>query len=213
MRSLFIYQEGSDGLSDLLYQAALEYKKLQNVIYKILVGRKGKTYTLMLHFPEESFFHLVGLQHLTDITFPSKNKERIYREILSRKIADEDIKKSVFYEKWFIEERLSNLHHLQRMFESNSITYLIHQQQYVEYTTIKADYLCEYMIVDGTIYFFSKIQKINPKFDNECKGCSFFKKHQTDYTKGTSKTTVLLIEKIVDEKSTEVFRNPAYIDK
>lgn len=46
-------------------------------------GRKGKSYEIMLHFPPECFFHLSGLQHLTDITFPSKNKERIYKEILT----------------------------------------------------------------------------------------------------------------------------------
>ena len=65
-------------MSDLLYNAAVEYQRLQNVVYKIIVGRKGKSYTLQLHFPPESFFHLTGLQHLTDITFPSTNKERIY---------------------------------------------------------------------------------------------------------------------------------------
>lgn len=198
-------------MADLLYQAALEYKKLKNVIYKIVVGRKGHSYTMMLHFPEESFFHLAGLQHLTDITFPSTNKERIYKEILNGKITIDDIKKSIFYEKWFIEERLANLYMLQEMFDSNSVIYLIHSKKYVMYTRIKADYLCEQKMEDGSIiYFFSVIEKRMPKFKNECRGCSFFKKHSTDYTNGTSKTTTLLIEKNINDNLEVIYRNPSY---
>lgn len=199
-------------MTDLLYQAAMEYQKLQNIKYKVIVGRKGKAYTILLHFPEESFFHLAGLQHLTDITFPSRNKERIYKEILNHEITVENLKKSVFYESWFIEERLAHLHHLQDMFESNVVTYLIHQQEYVKYTSVKADYLCEYTIADGTLYLFTVLQRKFPKFENECRGCSFFKKHKTDYTNGTAKTTVLLIEKIVDENTEEIYRSLSYKD-
>lgn len=198
---------------DLLYQAAIEYGKLKNIIYKIVVGRKGQAYTIMLHFPEESFFHLAGLQHLTDITFPSTNKERIYKEILNGNISINDIKKSIFYDKWFIEERLENLYILQKMFDSNSITYLIHSKRYVTYTRIRADYLCEYKMEDGIIYFFSVIERKSPKFKGECKGCSFFKKHNTDYTNGTSKTTTLLIEKYINDNVEIVYRNTSYKEK
>ena len=83
-------------MADILYDAAIRYKQLENTIYKIVVGRKGKAYTIQLHFPPESFFHLAGLQHLTDITFPSKNKERIYKEILKHKVTLQDIQKSIF---------------------------------------------------------------------------------------------------------------------
>lgn len=197
-------------MSDLLYQAAIEYGKLKNIIYRIVIGRKGKAYTLMLHFPKESFFHLAGLQHLKDITFPSTNKERIYKEILKGQITIEDIKKSVFYEEWFIEERLSNLHLLQDMFNSNSITYLIHNKMYVKYTTIRADYLCVQNTEQGIIYLFSVIERKSPRYVNECRGCSFFKKHDTDYTNGTSKTTTLLIEKHINDRIETVYRNPSY---
>ena len=71
-------------MSDILYDAAMEYKKLERTVYRIIVGRKGYSYPIMLHFPPESFFHLAGLQHLTDLTYPSTNKERIYKEILKK---------------------------------------------------------------------------------------------------------------------------------
>lgn len=61
-------------MQDILYDAAIIYEKLKDIVYKIVVGRKGKSYSIMLHFPPESFFHLAGLQHLTDITFHLKIK-------------------------------------------------------------------------------------------------------------------------------------------
>ena len=200
-------------MPDLLYQAAIEYQKLKNTIYKIVLGRKQKSYILMLHFTEESFYHLAGLQHLTDLTFPSKNKERIYKEILRGKITNEMLKKSVFYDKWFIEERLTNLYRLKDMVETNSTTYLINQKLYSQYTKIKADYLCEQNFLNGIFYLFFIIEKNYPKFKNECKASSFFKKHNIDYTKGTSKTTILLIEKIVDGRTLKIYQNPSYKQK
>lgn len=89
-------------MQDLLYKAAMEYKQLSGTVYRIVLGRKGKSYTIMLHFPYESFFHLAGLQHLTDIQFSSQNKERIFKEILNHRITIEHLRKSVFFEKYFI---------------------------------------------------------------------------------------------------------------
>ena len=40
----------------------------------------------------------------------------------------------------------------------------------------------------------------------------FLKKHKTDYTNGTAKTTVLLIEKIYEENTEEIYRSPSYKD-
>ena len=37
-------------MGDILYNAAIEYKKLMGIIYRIVVGRKGKAYHIMLHF-------------------------------------------------------------------------------------------------------------------------------------------------------------------
>lgn len=197
-------------MSNILLDAAIEYRKLKDVRYKIVLGRKGKTYHIMLHFSAESFYHLAGLQHLKDITFPSKNKERIYKEIIKEKITEETICKSVFYEKCFIEERLKEILLLKEMIESNSIYYLINANRYRGYTDIRADYLCQYEKVGMIYYLFLIIEKRNPLFLNECKCCSLFMKHDTDYTYGAAKTTVLLIEKIDNGNKEVIYRNPTY---
>lgn len=204
---------------DILYEAAVSYNQLKNITYEIVLGRKGKLYKLALHFPPDAFFHLAGLQHLKDITFPSTNKERIFKEILSKKFTFKSISKSIFLKSNFIEERITNLHLLETMLDSNTITYLINRNEYIKYTNIKADYLFEYKDIGASVfYLFIFIQKLKPRFLNECIGCSFFKKHDLDYTNGASKTTVLMISKIAnygsENESREIkYRNPAYKSK
>ena len=56
-----------DIMQDILYDAAVSYKNLRNVRYEIKLGRKNKAYDLMVHFPADSFFHLVGMQHLEEL--------------------------------------------------------------------------------------------------------------------------------------------------
>lgn len=198
-------------MPDILYDAATEYGKLKNTVYRIVVGRKGNAYPIVLHFPPESFFHLAGLQHLTDLTFPSTNKERIYKEILKKRLTLCDIEKSIFYGQWFIEERLNSFRHLISMIEGNSVTYLINASRYIAYTSIKADFLCEHKVSPDVFYLFLARERWHPIFKDEYKGCSFFKRHGYDYTVGASKTATLLIER--EDKGEEkiiIFRNPAY---
>lgn len=199
-------------MSDILYDAAIKYKELKNIVYTIILGRKNYSYTIVLHFPPESFFHLTGMQHLNDLTFSSTNKERIYKDILNKKLTNEDLKKSTFYDRWHIDERISNLVLLKEMIESNSMYYLIHGNKYIQYTSIKADYLCEYNHIKNIVYLFLIHERKYPKFYGECKGCSFFIKHDHNYTIGTSKTTVLLIQKNDNGIIADIFRNPAYVE-
>ena len=204
-------------MEDILYTAALEYEKLLAKGYHILLGRKCKIYILNLRFKKADFFHLAGLQHLTDITFSSKNKERIFKNILSRKISNEMLKKSVFYEKFCIEERIANLKRLEEMLDSNQFMFLINHKEYLKYTKIYADYLCEYFLPENQkecLYFFT-VKVLNPVILNEVAGCSFFKKHEIDYTKGTSETKLLLNQKLLNygtsqEKCIELYRHPKY---
>ena len=99
------------------------------------------------------------------------------------------------------------------MIESNSFYYLINAREYIRYTTIKADYLCEHKESLRVLYLFLAIERLYPKFKNECKGCSFFAKHNCDYTVGTSKTTTLMIEKIENENTTIIFKSPSYQER
>ncbi len=198
-------------MTDILHDAAVAYKNLENVVYRIVLGRKGKAYELMLHFPPESFFHLAGLQHLSDIKFPSNNKERIYKEILRGKVTEATIRKSVFFEPYHLEERISNLHLMDTMLTSDSITYLINPKLYRQFCEIRADYLCKYEKTKSDIfYLFSVIVRSCSRFANECHGCSFFKMHERDYTRGCALTTTLLIQRIINMGKTDEFVETIY---
>lgn len=101
--------------TDLLYSTAVKYGELRNVGYHIVLGRKQKAYHIQLRFPYDSFFHLIGLQHLKDLTYPSRNKERIYKEIRGKNITYEMVSQSHYFEEFHIRERIENLNSLGNM--------------------------------------------------------------------------------------------------
>ncbi|MEY8353918.1 PBECR4 domain-containing protein [Lachnospiraceae bacterium 54-53] len=116
---------------DLLYDAAINYGKLNNIGYHIILGRRGKSYTLDIYFPHEAFYHLAGLQHLKDLTFPSHNKERIYKDICNKKITYDNLKRSEFFDKCFIQDRLTYLPSLEEMLDNVSLIFRINLNNYL----------------------------------------------------------------------------------
>ena len=203
-------------MNDILYEMARLYSSWKDITYRIVLGRKQKTYELMLHFPATSFFHIAGLQHLTDLDFGTKSKSFIFKKILNKEITTLDLQKSVFYEEWNIANRVSNLGLIPDIIELGKAKYLINRNEYRRYTRIEADYLMEYDIEQRIFYLFSLIVQNNPDFVNECVCCSFFQKERVDFTKGTMSTKVLLIEKIMymgkeNEMRQTVYKNPVYV--
>ena len=93
--------------------------------------------------------------------------------------------------------------------EDNKIAYKINPKDYMEYSKIKAHYLMEYTDID-IFYLFLKKEDY-PSFKDEHKLCSFFKKHEVDYTRGTSKTTLLFIKQIIVEGNKETDQKIIYI--
>ena len=163
-------------MNDVLYEMACLYSNWKDITYKIVLGRKQKTYELMLHFPAASFFHIAGLQHLTDLDFGTKSKAFVFKKILNKEITILDLQESVFYEEWHIENRVANLGLIPDIIELGKAKYLINRNEYRRYTKIEADYLMEYDIEHRIFYLFSLIVQNNPDFVNECVCCSFFRK-------------------------------------
>ena len=205
---------------DLLYSAARIYSELITLGYHIVLGRKGKEYHIQLRFRYDSFFHLTGLQHLKDLTYPSQNKERIYKEIRNRNLTYKDISKSQYFEEFHIKERIEYLKNLETILDSCKLTFLINPREYAKYTKIRADYLFEYkfLMKELIILYLFIVKESHSQISNECKGCSFFRNHDVDFTRGASKATVLFIEKYqnVDTRNQidkVLYRNPVYKDK
>lgn len=154
-------------MSDILYDAAKNYSSLLDKGYHIVLGRKGRIYEINLRFDMEDFFHLAGLQHLKDVTFPSQNRERIFKEIISGNITIDMIKDSEFYEECDVETRFTNLYRLETMLDSSRVLFYINHNAYKKYTRIVADYLCRFIVLPITEEVEIKIPafRVVPVFD------------------------------------------------
>lgn len=79
---------------DLIYQAAAKYVALQQYEYEFVLSHRRKTRKIKLSFSDKEFFHLAGLQHLTDTQIPRNKNKTLDYILFSRAITDENIGKS-----------------------------------------------------------------------------------------------------------------------
>ena len=175
---------------DILESAAKAFKKLLNINYEIVLGRKGKTTTLNLYFHKEDFFHLAGLQYLDDIP-----KLRIARDIVFDNICeDKKFRDNIFTSKYInsIEDRVKNLYYLERFLDSNDTVFKIYQ---LHYSKIKADYILVNKSEDFKLYIFIKHIKDNDFICN-----SFFRNNNKDYVDKQIKMAILFKRKIFIDK-------------
>lgn len=91
----------------------------------------------------------------------------------------------------------------------------INLNEFKKNTRIKADYLALLHSSENEkkfVYYFL-IHSYLYELPNRFVSCSLFRKQDKDYLRGTSKTTILLMEKIVNIDKNEVielYRNPNY---
>ena len=86
-----------DIMGDIL-SSAMTYSKLLDIEYQLVLGRKNKTLALSIYFDENQFFHLAGLQYLTDrATLLYGDRSYLFQKILSGSITREQIESSSFY--------------------------------------------------------------------------------------------------------------------
>lgn len=166
-----------------------------DIEYYIIIAKNRKQHHIKISFTDDGFYHLIGLQHLKDISFGTKNKSRIFKNVINKKICLNHIQKSKYFSKSFISERISLIHRIEYLLDNSQIFFKIIKSEYMKYTNIKADYLCSFVMdknEDKRMYLFLK------RIDEatiEYRCCSLFKEHNIDYQRGTTKTTVLLVEK------------------
>ncbi len=202
-------------MQDLLYDAALAYEKLKDITYELTLGHKGKLYCLNLRFPTDGFYHLVGIQHLSDLNMLYRNKKEFHRAVMNGHITEGTLQKSVFYGKEKIAERLFCITQMESMLDDQATSYRMQQNVLAQKSLIKADFLFEYISCLGTTYLFAALVKQFPRCENDAVCVSIFKKDKTDYTVGMIKTKVLAMRKhrYFNQKNAELvmeFRSPSY---
>lgn len=69
---------------DIIYECAAKFVALENYEYKFVVSKNRKSWELRLNFCDSDFFHLAGLQYLTDINLP-QNRKNVLKNIIEKK--------------------------------------------------------------------------------------------------------------------------------
>jgi hypothetical protein len=74
-----------------LFECAINFEKLLDKRYHMIIGRKGKSVEIKLTFKAFQFHHLVGLHKLHELRLSRDNREKIFDDILSGDISLEHI--------------------------------------------------------------------------------------------------------------------------
>ena len=126
---------------DLLYDAAVAWKRLLDFKYDIVCGKSKKLNWISLSFEAGEFYHLAGFPHMKDLTFPVRfSRSKALEKVLDRTITGEDVSKSVNYE-WTVKSKLEAIIHLEQLLNRCSKVYIYCRERLPFYTDIVAKYL------------------------------------------------------------------------
>ena len=197
-------------MMDILKQAAISFKNLEKTTYRIVLsaGRNKPIEEVLLNFQDEDLFHILGLQHLTDIDIP-KSKRNLLFLILSEKITDEYLEQSEYYDQQKgsnIKQRIEMASHIEEYLDSDIFTVSIFKLQHDNYTLIKADYLISCQLSDSEKEYYIFIRKRTK--ENYYGIVSCFVRNNVSYWGG--KRYLMLKEKITANNKKILFKHPNY---
>lgn len=176
---------------DLLYASAYTFHALMENVYTFILGRKGHLKEVILGFSEEDFHHLVGLHKLKDLDIARANRQKVFRDILAKRITCNDLKKSSHFQN--ISNRLETFPRLETLLDTSQLVFRYNSKLY-PYSAIKSELLIKMgdgIILEIAFLFLDKKDK--EKSIYFCR--SFFPLEKKDYTEGQMKYTLLKKEK------------------
>lgn len=180
-----------------IFESAQIFEKLLDIEYKIVLAKKCKSVELNISFEKIHFYHLAGLQYLTDIHELDNQREMVFDWILSQAITAKRIESSEFYPK--IRERVHYLAELESIFDSNDTIFKYDPTENILTSQISGDYLMKNTLESRNIFTFLS------KTENEKYYCrSFFPQTYKDYSYRQKKWTVLSKKKIFKKAGIEV---------
>lgn len=147
------------------------FNKLKEFKYLIVLsaGRDKPIEKIILDFNDEDLFHILGLQHLSDIDLP-KNKKMIASFIEMNRITDEYLSKSEYYDNksldYNIKNRIEKAGCLEEFLDSDDFRVCVYKLQHLNNTFINADYLiiCKKNKNDEEYYIFVRKRKESDAF-------------------------------------------------
>lgn len=190
---------------DILYRTAVAYHHLLTTKYRIVLGRKGKTFEIFIEFTPENFFHLAGLHKLSQrYSSLLRTSEEILHDAVSGTLSAEIFRGDIQFET--VKRRMRALQSLEEMLDSDRVEfYGFNNRKALIGTKITADYLAKEENREGLILF-----SFFEENGGRCYAKSVFSKETYDYTLRQVKYTVLQKEKIADQVTMILFRHKAY---
>lgn len=193
---------------DIIYDAAAKFVVLEQFEYHFVISKKRKLHTINLDFIDTDFFHIAGLQYLTDIVIPQDRTETLDMVIMKHAISDRVISRSIHYVNKGIKSRIEELRFLEEYLDTDNFIriFSINNQKRVS-SVIEADYVIESWFKNNsdTVYIFIRQREENPGYY-----CivSFFKKNKVSY----GGDNVYWMEKIKKSACVEqvLYVNPNY---
>ena len=196
---------------DILKKAVATFDRLKEFEYRILLsaGREKPLESILINFLDEDLFHILGLQHLSDIELP-KNKKLVHAQICNDIITTDYLSMSEYYDnvrgKYSIKQRIERACDLEAYMDSSLFTVSVYKLQHVNHTNIRADYLitCKRNASEEEYYIFIRKRKELDSYGI----ISCFLKNNATYWGG--RRYVLLKEKVKGNISCELYRHPNY---
>jgi hypothetical protein len=172
-----------------ILDSAKNFSRLLDVEYEIILAKKGNQVRLVIFFVKFHFYHLAGLQYLTDIHELDNQREIVFDWILSESIKTERIESSQFYSK--IKDRVLYLARLESIFDSNDTVFKYDEKENILTSQITGEYLMKNIVESRNIFTFLDKTKDGKDY---CR--SFFPQSFKDYSYRQKKWTVLSKKKI-----------------
>ncbi|MGN0606937.1 MAG: PBECR4 domain-containing protein [Oscillospiraceae bacterium] len=198
----------------LLLETAENFKKMFNIKYDILLGKKNREVNIIITFRSVDFHHLAGLHYIKDLPELKQSREKIFEAICTDSNLRNKIYNSEFYTE--IEDRIIALNQIEKLFDSDNLIFN-YDYKNNKMSKIRADFLIQSVDNNQLItYIFgekSSHDKNSTSKEVYCK--SIFHKSDMDYTKFQSKYTVLKFKKIctINNSVLKTYVNPNYIEK
>jgi hypothetical protein len=172
-----------------VYDCLEAFRRLLDKEYHLIPGRKNVAVSVKVKFDKKEFFHLMGLQYLTDRPELNQDRGKVYDAIRRRRITAEQLQSSDLYYK--IADRIDLLPQLENIIDSNETIFKYNQKRNT-YSVIKADYIMKSVSCGKNVFLFLAGNKLDGTYF--CR--SFFPQDKMDYTINQASWALLYKKKI-----------------
>lgn len=196
---------------DIITKSALEFNKLLSTKYHFVVSKKRVTRNISLGFASTDFYHIAGLQYLSDVDI-KRNRGDTISLVINGRITDSLLQKSRFYygkdgEERSVFNRIEELRNLRQYIESDNYISIFELRESRTGSCIDAEYVINSRLRGGIKEVFIFLRK---REENEEYGIvSFFVKGKRDYR--GEKLYWMLKERIEEDGSRIIlYKHPTF---